>query len=239
MVLSKFRKDNLLPYCLMIFVFICCQDRAVAREDFLSKYIFRTSQAPPQGTGTTRTGAAGSRNPCPGISKELTLLASKASNYTTQPHPTFWFYVPYEQNLIKSAKLSLKSSGEKTIKLEINLKKTPGFNSFTLPSRISMEIEKQYEVVLTVKAACNGKSTPTDHSTTIQVTRKELGPRLKSKIEQAKTPQERTLIFVENGFWLDAFNLSVQNFKSDNGKSWQQLLKKAGLETFVDLDSKL
>lgn len=238
MVLSKFRKDNLFSYCLMIFVFVCCQERAVARENLLSKYIFRTSQAPPQGTGTTRTVSGGSRNPCSEIPRSLTLLTGGKSSYTAQEHPTFWFYVPYRQNLIESARLSLRTSGEKSIEKSIDLKNSPGFHSVRLPNSIAMSPNKKYEAVLIVEAACNEKSAPTDDSTSIEVRRKELEPILRSKLEKAKTFQERALILAENGFWIDAFNVSARNFKSDNGKSWKQLLKKAGLEASVDLDSK-
>jgi hypothetical protein len=235
MLKITFNQSSSLVFSIAFATIALTQNQAVSQPTFFPSNSLKLAQSSSQGTGTTPTTDAGSRNPCMKISKQLILLIGGQSSYTTEAHPTFWFYVPYEQKLIDSAEISLRQPGKKTIDIPVDLKKSPGFSNFTMPKKYSINQEEQYEVVLIVKASCDENSSPISDATSIQVVRKGLEPRLKAQIEQAKTPEDRIRLLAKNGFWIDAFALSaIQNPKLSSRETWKELLKAAGLESMVD-----
>ncbi|MBD2439797.1 DUF928 domain-containing protein [Nostoc sp. FACHB-110] len=53
---------------------------------------------------------------------------------TTEAHPTFWYYLPYESESITSAKLFLRDrTNRKLYDTSVKLTGTPGFASISLP----------------------------------------------------------------------------------------------------------
>lgn len=201
----------------------------------------------PPGAGTVsgrRTGM-GSRDNCPAVTTELTALVpsvkaptSKEANtsvseivggLTTSSRPTFWFYMPYTNNLSgANAQFSLQdSAGNEVYKNTIALPSQPGVIDITLPSNVaSLEIDKTYRWFLKVRCTQQqAASVPIYVEGDIQ--RVNLTPTIAQQLETA-TPQQKVTIYATNGIWFDSINILAQ-LRSSNEADWQLLLQSVGL----------
>ncbi|RUT10223.1 hypothetical protein DSM106972_007180 [Dulcicalothrix desertica PCC 7102] len=196
---------------------------------------------PPPRQGTPKgTVPAGSRRGCPQTQKPLTALVpvTKFSDntelrwgLTTQDHPTFWFYIPYESKSVQTAKFSLRDRTNSTLyETDIKLTGTPGVINVSLPKEAPLLSNNQwYRLYLFINISCAPNTPYQKDFAEAWITRETLAPALSSELEKA-TIQQKANIYAKNGIWYDAIT-TVAEIRRQNpqDKKWDNLLKSAGL----------
>ena len=154
---------------------------------------------------------------------------------TTSERPTFWFYVPYTNDLKASAEFILQdSAGNDIYKNAIALPPKPGLIDVSLPSNTSLEIGKTYRWYLKVR--CNQQQTasvPIYVEGDIQ--RVNLDSRVMQQLEAAVDPGQKATIYGANSIWFDSLTILAQERqKNPNDASvaedWQSLLRSVNLD---------
>nr|WP_322664758.1 DUF928 domain-containing protein [Dendronalium sp. ChiSLP03b] len=198
-----------------------------------------------------RTGM-GSRDNCPAVTTALTALVplrkeQKVSKQTDKPisaivgglttseRPTFWFYVPYTQDLTASAEFILQDSAENDIyRSAIALPPKPGVIGVSLPSNTSLQVGKTYHWYL--KVACNQQQTasvPIYVEGDIQ--RVNLDSRMMQQLETAVDLQQEVAIYAQEGIWFDSLTMLAQLRQKNPhdasvAEDWQSLLRSVNLD---------
>ncbi|NMF66123.1 DUF928 domain-containing protein [Brasilonema octagenarum] len=199
-----------------------------------------------------RRAGMGSRDNCPAVPTALTALvplqreqkASKQTDksilgivegVTTSERPTFWFYVPYTQDLTVGAEFILQdNAGNEIYKNAIALPPKPSVIPVSLPSNASLEVGKIYRWYLKVR--CNQQQTasvPIYVEGDIQ--RVNLDSRVVQQLEAATDPGQKATIYAANGIWFDSLTILAQERqKNPNDASvaedWQSLLRSVNLD---------
>ncbi|WP_246275724.1 DUF928 domain-containing protein [Brasilonema bromeliae] len=195
----------------------------------------------------------GSRGNCPAVQTALTALiplreeqkVSKQTDksisgivggLTTSERPTFWFYVPYTQDLANSSGefILQDSAGNDISKNAIALPPKPGVIGVSLPSNTSLQVGKTYRWYLKVR--CNQQQTasvPIYVEGDIQ--RVNLDSRVMQQLEAAVDPAQKVAIYAANGIWFDSLTMLAQlRQKNPNDASvaedWQSLLRSVNLD---------
>lgn len=202
-----------------------------------------------------RRAGMGSRDNCPAVPTPLTALVpfqeeQKVSKQTDKPisgivgglttyvRPTFWFYVPYTQDLTASAEFILQDSAENDIyRNAIALPPKPGVIGVSLPSNASLQVGKTYRWYL--KVVCNQQQTasvPIYVEGDIQ--RVNLDYRVIQQSQAAVNPRQKVAIYAANGIWFDSLTMLAQlRQKNPNDISvvsdWQSLLKSVNLDNIA------
>lgn len=203
----------------------------------------------PAGLGTVsgrRTGM-GSRDNCPNVATELTALVPLqkqqtdqssleiVGGLTTSERPTFWFNVPYTNDLPNlNAEFILKDSTDNDIyRTPIALPNKPRVISVSLPSTVALEIGKTYRWYLKVR--CSQQQTArvpiyVDGS----IKRVNLDFHVAQQLKAATNPQEKVTIYAANGIWFESITeLAQLRLANLNDTSivddWQSLLQSVGL----------
>jgi hypothetical protein len=214
-------------------------------------FVFRKTPARLSPVSGRRAGM-GSRNICPAVPTALTALVplreeQKVSKQidkpisgiveglTTSERPTFWFYVPYTQDLTASAEFILQdSAGNDIFRNAIALPSKPGVIPVSLPSNTSLQIGKTYRWYLKVR--CNQQQTasvPIYVEGDIQ--RVNLDSRVMQQLEAAVDPGQKATIYAANGVWFDSLTILAQ-LRQKNPKDasvaedWQSLLRSVNLD---------
>lgn len=199
-----------------------------------------------------RRAGMGSRDNCPAVTTALTALVplrkeqmvSKQTDkpisgivegLTTSERPTFWFYVPYTQDLTASAEFILQdSAGNDIYRNALSLPPKPGVIGVSLPSNASLQLGQTYHWYLKVR--CNQQQTA---SVPIyvegDVQRVNLDSRVMQQLEAAVDPRQKVAIYAANGVWFDSLTMLAQlRQKNPNDASlvwdWQSLLKSVNLD---------
>lgn len=123
----------------------------------------RQPRKPPPGPGPRPSGELNPNDSCRRTSKPLTALIPKDKpGLTTSGQPTFWFYVPYTTEEIRSVEFSLLTENDKKLiyEAEFKLPKTPGIISISLPSQYTLEEGKYYHWYLEIYCQKNTSSKP-------------------------------------------------------------------------------
>lgn len=218
-----------------------------------SRPVFVWSKTPARlSTVSGRRAGMGSRDNCPAVPTALTALVplreeqrvSKQTDksisgivegLTTSERPTFWFYVPYTQDLTASAEFILQdSAGNDIYRNAIALPPKPGVISVSLPSNASLQVGKTYRWYLKVR--CNQQQTasvPIYVEGDIQ--RVNLDSRVMQQLEAAVDPRQKVVIYAEEGIWFDSLTMLAQlRQKNPNDASvawdWQSLLQSVNLD---------
>jgi Domain of Unknown Function (DUF928) len=199
---------------------------------------------PPSRQGTPKgTVPAGSRRGCPQTQKPLTALVPVTQfsdntqlrwGLTTQNHPTFWFYVPYESKSVKTAKFSLRDRTNRALyETNVTLTGTPGVISVSLPSTApQLENNQWYRLYLFINISCAPNTPYQKDFAEAWVKREVLTSALSSEIEKATTLQKANL-YAKNSIWYDAIT-TVAELRRQNPKDaeWNNLLQSGGLGIF-------
>jgi Domain of Unknown Function (DUF928) len=198
-----------------------------------------------------RTGM-GSRDNCPAVTTALTALVplqeeQKVSKQTDKPisaivgglttseRPTFWFYVPYTQELTASAEFVLQDSLQNDIyRNAIALPPKPSVIGVSLPSNASLQVGKTYHWYL--KVLCNQQqieSVPIYVEGDIQ--RVNLDFRMMQQLETAADPQQKVAIYAQEGIWFDSLTMLAQMRQKNPhdvsvASDWQSLLRSVNLD---------
>ena len=200
------------------------------------------AQQPPPNPGDDApegTVPAGSRGPCPDIQQPLTplVLVTQESadsdqqlrwGFTTQEHPTFWFYVPYTPESIRSAKFSLQTRrGETVYEMPLSLTGIPGVISIVLPTTAAaLDKGEWYRSFLHVDVYCTPTTPAQKDSTFAWVKRKDIDSKL-GELLGAATREEQAILYVQNGFSYEALNMLAGR---ENQQEWDNLLRLLGLD---------
>ncbi|MFN6487519.1 MAG: DUF928 domain-containing protein [Nostoc sp. DedQUE03] len=198
-----------------------------------------------------RTGM-GSRDNCPAVTTALTALVplqeeEKISKQTDKPisaivgglttseRPTFWFYVPYTQELTASAEFILQDSSQNDIyRSVIAPPPKPSIISISLPSNASLQVGKTYHWYL--KVLCNQQQTasvPIYVEGDIQ--RVNLDSRMMQQLQTAVALQQKVAIYAQEGIWFDSLTMLAQMRRKNPhdasvASDWQSLLKSVNLD---------
>jgi hypothetical protein len=197
--------------------------------------------SPRMGTVTGRRQGMGSRNNCPAVSTELTALVPSSQNndiggLTISEQPTFFFFLPYTNNLPDTnAQFTLKDSADNEIYTNpVALPSQPGIIAVSLPPNVALQENQTYHWYF--KVSCSQQqaaNVPIYVEGGIQ--RIKLNPIISQQLEAA-TPQQKSVIYADNGIWFDSINTLVQLHHSNPSNNsiktdWQSLLLSAGLDS--------
>jgi hypothetical protein len=185
---------------------------------------------PPKGAPGKRADA-GSRSGCPVLSKHLVALVPATNiGLTIAERPTFWFYVPYQPSAKSLGKFQLLNEQQKVIyETSTQLIGTPGIIGINLPKTFGSLENKRYQWVFSV--ICDTEAPAVNVSVNGSVERVWLVP-LRKKLESAKTPQQKMLLYAENGLWYDLLTTLInercqkpQDVQLAN--NWKELLEQS------------
>lgn len=184
---------------------------------------------PPKGAPGKRADA-GSRSGCPVLNKHLIALVPATNiGLTIAERPTFWFYVPYQASA-NFGKFQLLNEQRKVIyETSTQLIGTPGIIGINLPRTFGSLENKRYQWVFSV--ICGTEAPAANVSVNGSVERVSLVP-LRKKLESAKTPQQKMLLYAENGLWYDLLTTLInercqkpQDVQLTN--NWKELLEQS------------
>ena len=155
---------------------------------------------------------------------------------TTTEYPTFWFYVPYATNSIRSLEFVLQDDNGKTLhKLPVAVPKVPGIVGVTLPSnKPGLQADNQYNWFFKVRGDCG------DSLEFVEgwVERTKLDAATSERLKNA-SDQEQLSIYAEQGLWYDALTTLAQQHHTNPKDAtvmtdWKGLLKEVGLEPLAE-----
>lgn len=164
---------------------------------------------------------------------------------TTNPHPTFWFYVPYQPEQVTSGVFSLQDpAGFKEYwRTHFHFPKTtdrsiPGIVSVTLPPTedpLQQDFIYQWFFELDCPTSDDQNKRTSPASINGQVQRIEVNPELEEQLNGSNNPVERAEIYAQQGLWYDVLTelgqLYLKYPQSEAiGELWQQLLQDIGLD---------
>ena len=167
------------------------------------------------------------------MDKHLVALVPAPNIGLTIPEgPPFWFYVPSHPSAKNFGKFQLLNEQQKVIyETSTQLIGTPGIISINLPR--SLETNKRYQWVFSF--ICDTEASAANVSVSVSVygsvERVSLVP-LRKKLESAKTPQQKMLLYAENGLWYDLLTTLINERRQKPqdvqlANSWKELLEQS------------
>jgi hypothetical protein len=179
---------------------------------------------------------AGSRGSCEKnstLSVPFTPLLPPASDdgflgVTLKERPTFWFYIPYKMDSVKSGSFVLRErEGNVVYPIDFKLPKTPGFVSVSIPDTAKpLEKNKQYIWKFVLYCASQNSDQPPSISHEGLVQRGDMD-NVEIQLRTAKLP-ERIKLYIDNKIWYDASSDLAQIHSLS--QVWRNLLTAIGLE---------
>ncbi len=196
-------------------------------------------------------GGAGRGPQCPSVDIQLTALVpsdefqGEASGAipveyvwvygkTVEEQPTFWFYVPYDSENVKTAKFTLLDANSYYVRdpvlkkpiepIEITLAETPGIIKFRLPYKL--EIDKPYNWYFSI--ICDPQKPSRNPGVKGWIQRVEQSPDLLKDLD-ALPPVRKYLAYAERGIWFDLITNLAESYRTHQGDKtlrieWTQLL---------------
>lgn len=176
-----------------------------------------------------------SRTLCPEVDRPLTALVPHTNlGLTLTGHPTFFFYVPYEDTISRSIEFILFDQEENEIyKKEIPVKGTPGIVSFTLPETLPpLEENQQYRWQFSY--ICNPQFRAEDDFVEGIVMRVPQNEAILNKLNSVNNPLQKAEIYAVNKLWFDTL-MTLAQLRQENPddevifREWEELLESVGL----------
>ncbi|MBW4509571.1 MAG: DUF928 domain-containing protein [Scytonematopsis contorta HA4267-MV1] len=197
--------------------------------------------SPTMGTVTGRRQGMGSRDNCPAVATQLTALVpslpkNDVGGLTISERPTFLFYVPYTSNLPNAnAQFTLNDSADNKIYTSpVALPSKPSVVAVSLPAHVILQENQTYHWYFKVNCS---QQQAANVSIYVEggIQRIKLNTIILQQLEAAK-PQQKAVIYADNGIWFDAINTLVQLSRSNPNDTsikadWQSLLLSVGLES--------
>jgi Domain of Unknown Function (DUF928) len=144
---------------------------------------------------------------------------------TTEEYPTLWFYVPYEADVLKSAKLVVLDENKQLLPkypLIINLIETPGIISIRLPH--PLELNKQYGWYFSVICSTDKPSR---------------NPSIRGWIQRVNPISEKAYqAYAKNGIWYDLVTDLIDRYQREPNRyqeDWLGLLEYIEAEDLKDV----
>lgn len=153
---------------------------------------------------------------------------------TLKERPTFWFYVPYQNDIVSKGKFVLEDEeGKLEFKHDFKLPKTPGFVSFGMPiTEKPLMLNKRYRWSFTLYCQSQNSSEPKSVTSEGWIQRVNMA-NLETQLRTAKT-EERIKLYIQEQMWFDG----ASNFANNREfpQAWVKFLEAAG---FADLKQEL
>jgi Domain of Unknown Function (DUF928) len=192
----------------------------------------KQSAPPPRGTPDNRD-RAGTRSACGSSEVALMPMVPKTdgefSGYTLNGHPSFWFYVDYNPQIINTGRFSLQDDrGQEIWSVDLELPEMPGLVKVSLPATEQpLKKNQSYRWDIAVFCGANNSSGSPLVSETGLVERIE-DPVLENRLNSATAEQKITL-YSERQIWYDG---AVDLIKlRQSPQQWSQFLQRIGVET--------
>lgn len=190
-----------------------------------------------RGRPSRRVGT-GSRGECPPMEVPITaLIPSKNPGLTVEEHPTFWFSVPYKSDDVSAGEFALQDETNNDIyRTPFKLPVTPGIVSVSVPSTVTLEINKSYQWYF--KLYCDKQNLANPVFVRGWVQREALKPELERPLSANTTPRSRIAIYAQNGIWYSALN-ELAKLRIAEPKNtvfindWASLLQDVGLDNLA------
>ena len=181
-----------------------------------------------------RREGGGSRSPCLAINPPLTALMPVTNwGKTLKERPTFWFYIPYSPQTVRSGEFVLQNEQNNDVyRTPFTLPKTPGFVSLSIPAtQAPLEINKWYRWYFKLYCQPQKSSAPVFVEGWVQ--RSDLTTALESRLKAA-TPEEKYTAYSNYSIWYDAVDslaeLHLTQPASAVASNWAKQLRTVGLE---------
>ncbi|GAB4201732.1 MAG: hypothetical protein Fur006_54520 [Coleofasciculaceae cyanobacterium] len=159
---------------------------------------------------------------------------------TSNEHPRFWFYVPYESNSVRAIEFVLQDDRDETLyRTSVSIPSKVGIVGVQVPTTANpLEPNRQYHWFFKVRAACDPNQPETLEYVEGWVQRMSLDATLRDRISQA-SPQQRAALYAEKGIWHEALTTLSQLRRANPNdgaiaKDWTDLLKAVGLENLAN-----
>ena len=170
---------------------------------------------------------------CPKVDKPLTaLVPERHLALTVSESPTFWFYIPYPANVLKSATIILwDEDGNKIEQPTFLVKNTPGITKVRLP-KTTLETGKVYRVDFSVTCHDgNGNTTGSTLPLITSIKRVSLDTNLASELQTATTPRDRYVLYASHSLWYEALTELAELRQERNedeqiAADWESLLSQ-------------
>ncbi|MFN6463914.1 MAG: DUF928 domain-containing protein [Nostoc sp. DedVER02] len=198
------------------------------------------NQPPQDGSSRGRPsqrGGAGSRGNCPSVQVPLiALIPEKKVGLVVEGNPTFWVFVPYQPNDVPSGEFVLQDEANNDVyRASFTLPNIPGIVSLSLPSTVSLEVNKAYQWYF--KVYCNQQQfDPVFVRGWVQ--RIALTSNLERQLKATNTVGDRIQLYTQNDIWYSALaelaKLRItepQNAALNN--EWISLLRDIELENLA------
>ena len=196
-------------------------------------------------TGDSKPGTTRPQAMCKVTNKPLTAInANYGKDFTVSEFPSFWFYIPYSRQEIKSLEFVVNNEKEtKTIYItSVQLLDQPGIIKITIPSKqdYSLKINETYRWYLNLKCKQNTNNEPEqnepDQVVNGWVQRIALAPKLEKDLTSLEN--QKYIAYKRHDIWHDYIsNLANLHFNySGNSKfnrDWNQLLKAIDKEWVI------
>jgi hypothetical protein len=210
---------------------------------------FTAPPAPDNGDPGGRGRGGGSRIPC-GHFQNLTALVPQTpdhhptSGFTSESHPTFWFYIPSKIPAGTVLEFNLLDPDENTIYSQtLTLPATPaGIIHLSVPPTVPALQEKQaYRWGLTVSCQPSPGSAIVFVKGLIYHT--ALTAPLEQAIRSAATPPDRAILYAAHGLWYDALTTLARERRRPGPaltdpapvkSAWRELLQQGNLGDLVE-----
>ncbi|MEM7579478.1 MAG: DUF928 domain-containing protein [Cyanobacteria bacterium P01_A01_bin.80] len=163
------------------------------------------------------------------------LLPSSKLGLTASSHPSFMVYVP--PTSAKALEFTLENEeGEGIYQTEVNVEKTPGIISFTLPSsEPALETGKDYRFIVSIICQQTGPKNPFVEGL---VRRIPSDSKLVNTTSQPKS-LEQVILYSNSGYWFEAVgDLAALKLAQPNNlevnAAWESLLTSVGLDAIAN-----
>lgn len=199
-----------------------------------------------------RQRGGGSRGDCPAVNQPLTALVpanpsgrepssepmlrqAEVWGQTTNPYPTFWFYVPYALSPDLPAEFVLRQGEQDVYRTELTQSsRSDGLIRIDLPNTAQpLAVNMPYQWILSVYCESDD---PIFTSGWIQ--RITVDETLAQLLQQA-SPAQKVQLYAEQGIWFDALTAlaelrTSQPHNRELALEWAALLESADLQDMAD-----
>jgi Domain of Unknown Function (DUF928) len=250
---QKWKKILALVFVFVLSSYLCFPLQPPAKADVFFEFLRRVRVvfSPPSGTAPAgrRQGGGGRGLLCPAsLAASIKALVPAQSDSdrspqssstelvwgrTTAEYPTLWFYVPYEADVLKSAKADVLKSAKLVVldenkqllpkyPLIINLIETPGIISIRLPH--PLELNKQYGWYFSVICSTDKPSR---------------NPSIRGWIQRVNSISGKAYqAYAKNGIWYDLVTDLINRYQREPNRyqeDWLGLLEYIEAEDLKDV----